>query len=461
MWHTVYTKRMVFDVTLLIDIFRAVFVDLWWFWLLVILLYVAACIWMAYIQQYYKKITNPWMMMEIKFPREITRSPRSMEQVFATVHAIRNSAADVEEKWWDGEVPLWFSFEAVSFGGEIHFYLFIPTIRRNHFEAVLYANYPDIEITHVADDYIHRMPKTAEEIYASGYRMFGNELILGKTVTKRPEVYPIRTYVDFEAPAEEKEVDPMASLLETLSRIKPQEHLWFQLLVRPKVDDEITDFHKAGQEEMNEIKERARFVRDPAGSIVLDPTGYPLLAFPSPAETEAMKAIERKVSKPAFDAVLRYIYFSPQNIFSSGFGRRSILSAMNQYASESANKFKHNVYAWTLAKLWYKPYIFPMHRAVGRRERLWEKYQTRDMYPDTITEAILTMKLFNWGFKPWSFHNLVLNTEELATIFHPPTILVLTGPLIKRVEARKVGPPAGLPIYGEEDEELPGWKEVE
>ncbi len=440
---------MVFDVTLLVTLFRAVVIDLWWFWLLVILLYVASCIWMAYIQQYYKKITNPWMMMEIKFPREITRSPRSMEQVFATVHAIKNSASDVEEKWWDGEVPLWFSFEAVSFGGEIHFYLFIPTVRRNHFEAVLYANYPDIEITHVADDYIHRLPKTAEDIYASGYRMFGNELILAKKGTTRPHVYPIRTYIDFEAPAEEKEVDPMASLLETLSRIKPQEHLWFQLLVRPKVDDEITEFYKDGEKEVEYIKGKSRSTIDPK-------TGLTIFATPSPSEVEAMKAVERKISKPAFEVVLRYIYFAPQQIFSSSFGRRSILAAMNQYASESFNKFGHNVFAWTLAKLWYPPYIFPKHRAIGRRERLWEKYRTRDMYPDTITEAVLNIKFFNWGFKPWRVHNLVLNTEELATIFHPPTILVLTGPLIKRVEARKVGPPAGLPIYGGEEEELPG-----
>ena len=440
---------MVFDVTLLVTLFRAVVVDLWWFWLLVIILYVASSIWMAYIQQYYKKITNPWMMMEIKFPREITRTPRSMEQVFATVHAIKNSASDTEEKWWDGEVPLWFSFEAVSFGGEIHFYLFIPSVRRSHFEAVLYANYPDIEITHVADDYIHRMPKTAEDIYASGYRMFGNELIFDKSGTDRPHVYPIRTYIDFEAPAEEKEVDPMASLLETLSRIKPQEHLWFQLLIKPKVDKEITNFYQDGEKEIEYIKGKSRSTIDPK-------TGQTIFAMPSPAETETMKAIERKIAKPAFDAVIRYMYFAPKEIFHSSFGRRSIFSAMNQYASQAFNKFKHNVFAWTLAKIWYWPYIFPQHRAAGRRERLWEKYRTRDMYPDTITEAILNMKLFNWGFAPWRIHNVVLNIEELATIFHPPTILVLTGPLIKRVEARKVGPPAGLPIYGEEGENLPG-----
>ncbi|MCH7883427.1 hypothetical protein IIA95_03365, partial [Patescibacteria group bacterium] len=44
---------------------------------------------------------------------------------------------------------------------------------------------------------------------------------------------------------------------------------------------------------------------------------------------------------------------------------------------------------------------------------------------------------------------------ELATIFHPPSYLVLTAPFIKRVEAKRLGPPAGLEIFGEE-EEVPG-----
>ena len=77
------------------------------------------------------------------------------------------------------------------------------------------------------------------------------------------------------------------------------------------------------------------------------------------------------------------------------------------------------------------------------------------MYQETFGMTVLDMKLFNWGWRPRRFSNMVLNTEELATIYHPPTYIVLTGPLIKRVEARKTGPPAGLPIYGEGSEDLP------
>ena len=79
------------------------------------------------------------------------------------------------------------------------------------------------------------------------------------------------------------------------------------------------------------------------------------------------------------------------------------------------------------------------------------------MYKEAFMATLFDLRLFNWGFRPKRFSDMVLNVEELATIFHPPTFIVLTGPLIKRVEARKIGPPAGLPIYGEgEGEKLPG-----
>lgn len=450
-----YTLALPYPIQFMLDWFLAS----WWLWLFLALFFFAKAVWMVYIQEYFKKKTTVWTMLEMHIPREMTQTPRAMEQVFTGIHALKNSASDYEEKYWDGEVPMWFSFEAVSFGGEVHFYLFIPQIRRKHIEAVFYAMYPDIEFTEVAEDYIQRLPATAEELYDRGYRMFGNELLL----SKKP-VYPIRTYLDFEAAAEEKEVDPVASLMETLARIDPREHLWVQILARPKVDSFIAAFRKAGEDEIDAIREVGRFVRLPSGAAAIDPeTGFPLYSIPSPGQVEQMKGIDRKTGKPAFDVLIRYIYFSPQEIFSNSFGRRSIFMVMNAYAAESFNKFGHNVFAWTLAKIWYSPYIFPRRRAAARREWLYRKYREREMYPDTLLEAPLKMKLFHWGFKPWhppvrSGYSPVLCTEELATIFHPPTAAVLAGPLIKRVDARRRGPPATLPIYGEADEKLPGME---
>ena len=45
-----------------------------------------------------------------------------------------------------------------------------------------------------------------------------------------------------------------------------------------------------------------------------------------------------------------------------------------------------------------------------------------------------------------------MNIECIATLFHIPTVIVLTAPHIKRNESKKAGPPAGIAIFGEDKE---------
>lgn len=416
----------------------------WWLWLFIILFFLARSFWTAYIQEHYIRVI-PYVLLELKIPREIRKTPRAMEQVFMAIHAIRNSATDIKERWWDGEVPYTFSCEVVSFGGEVHFYMRMPSIRRNHMEAALYANYPDIEIVE-AEDYVNnRLPATIDELEKAGYLLFGNELMLANK-----DVYPIETYVDFEAVAEEKELDPVSALLEVLARVRPQEHIWIQILVRPLVDEHITAWHKEGEKEIEEIKERSGKRR-----MYSPQFGEFIMVDRAPGDVEMMKTIDRNIAKSGFDTVIRYLYICPKEMFSMSFARRSVFMPLNQYASETYNKFRHNTAAWTLTKVWYFPFIFPGRRGRARRVSIYKKYKERAVYPFNFAAVLTRMNLFDWGWKAYRRRKMVLNTEELATIYHLPTYLVLTGPLIKRVEARKVGPPAGLPIYGEGGEDLP------
>ena len=153
--------------------------------------------------------------------------------------------------------------------------------------------------------------------------------------------------------------------------------------------------------------------------------------------------------------MIRYLWFARKEDYSASFGQRSIYSALNQYATETFNKFKHNVWVWTRVSWFYPPFFFPQKRLLGRRERILKRYRDRKIYDDTPLGKVLDIQWLNWG---GGGANIILNTEELATIFHLPTQLVLTAPLVKRVEAKKGGPPAGLAIYGGEEEVLPGVK---
>lgn len=431
-----------FDIAATLTSIQQWILQLWWLWLFIALFFLSKSLWKSYIQEHYKR-SIPWVMLELHIPRELRRSPRAMEQVFMSIHGVRNSPSNVKEEWWEGEVPMWFSCEIASFSGEIHFYMRVPAKHRNMIEAAVYAQYPDIEITEVADDYTNRLPPTILELFKSGYDLFGNELKLAKH-----DAYPIRTYIDFEDNEEDRQLDPISALLETLAKLKPGEHIWIQILIQPTGDE----WRKLGEEKVSELKEKTGRTQVETSS------GKFTWIERSPGETESMKAIERNIAKPGFHAIIRYLYLAPKSILDDGFGRRAVFSAFNQYASASLNKFAHNVKAWTRASFWYWPHFFPQRRKYARKVRIYEAYKTRKIHDETAVSKVLDMKFFHWGLGAQSQGRMILNVEELATIYHPPTMAVLTGPLIKRVEAKKTGPPAGLAIYGEGEEGLPDIK---
>ncbi len=416
--------------------------DFWPFWFFVALFFLAKSMWLAYVQEHFKR-KIPWTMFELKIPREIRKSPRAMEQIFMTMHGIRNAPSNIKEKWWEGEVTMWFSCEVASFGGELHLYLRVPEKHRNIIEAGFYAQYSDIEITEVKEDYINRLPSTIKELFAKGYDFFGNELKLAKH-----DAYPIRSFMDFEENEEDRQLDPFAVLLETLSKIKPQEYLWIQIIIQP-VDD---SWRKSGEALIKKLKAEVgrRQITTSLGEFVMIDR--------SPGEIEVMKAVDRNIAKPGFNTIIRYLYIGPKDSLDEGFGRRGVSSSFNQYASTALNKFAHNVKAWTRISFWYYPHIFPKVRKMARKIRIYGDYRIRKIQDETFIGKLAKFKFFDWGFAARREGKMVLSVEELATIFHPPSFAVLTGPLIKRVEARRVGPPAGLPIYGEEGEELPEAK---
>ncbi|MEK7507681.1 MAG: hypothetical protein AAB602_01195 [Patescibacteria group bacterium] len=187
---------------------------------------IAQSTWLFWKQEKYKEETQ-FILVELRMPREIRKSPRAMEQILSAIHALRNYAGDFSEIWIDGEVTRWYSLELVSFGGEVHFYLRMYKKQRDLIEAAFYSYYPDLEIVD-AEDYTKRLPQNVGELYQRGYDMWGAELKLIKEAA-----YPIKSYIDFEAVDEEKQYDPIALALEVLGKIKSEEIIAIQVLLEP------------------------------------------------------------------------------------------------------------------------------------------------------------------------------------------------------------------------------------
>ncbi|QQG46178.1 MAG: hypothetical protein HYY55_04460 [Candidatus Niyogibacteria bacterium] len=413
---------------------------LWWLWLFIFSVVLVKNMIRYWRTLVYRKDMR-WVLLEILIPREVRKSPKAMEQIFSQIYSLRNSAENWSEKYVEGEVTAWWSFEIASFGGEIH--LFIRTLAKykNIIESNIYSVYNDAEVVESAD-YVDRLPAKTTDIYKMGMDLFGLELALG-----REDAYPIKTYPEFENMEEERSLDPLSNLIEVLSKIKKEEQLWLQLVVRPV--DPAGDYQKKGRKLVKEMKEKtvgkAKVIGSDKDTVMISRT---------PGEIEVIETVEKNLAKAAFETVIRYIYLSPRSIFNRNLPYRGVRGAFAQYSTQNMNYFIPNIPTRTMVWWGKPPFLFPKKREEARKQRILQSYRNRALPEEMLIGKIFNSQIFYFDKKS---RISVFNTESLATLFHLPSFLVLTAPFIKRVEAKRLGPPAGLQIFGGE-EDVPGLK---
>ena len=369
-----------------------------------------------------------WIFLEVKVSRDIEKSPKSMEQIFSGLHGVITKIKFLD-KYWKGKAQEWFSFEIAGIDGAVYFFIRTPEQFRNLVEAQIHAQYPDTEISEVLD-YAGPLAKKAP---SKSYDVSGAELILDKD-----DFYPIRTYLFFEEKEEERRVDPMASFLEILSKLKSGENIFIQYLMKPTVEKE---WKEEGQEFINKLMgkktdtkenwlDRAlggvdEFVINFVKAVLI----YPIWGEKKKEESKAsvanltsgeksiIEAVENKMAKIAFKTCIRYAYIARSDVFSRA-NMAAISGAFKQFNTVNLNAFKSNSDKGTSAD---QP--FKKRREFLRKQKFIERYANR----------------------AWPKKDFVLNIEELATIYHYPILTVLT-PTMRRVEAKKAEPPVSLPI---------------
>ena len=112
-------------------------------------------------------------------------------------------------------------------------------------QSQIYAQYPDSEITEVAEDYVNLLSASLPD---DTNDLFGSEIILSKE-----DYYPIRTYPEFEekssGPDYVKRIDPLASLAEVLSSLEVGEFIGCNYLLGP-----LEKCGLKGQAEMDKLQ---------------------------------------------------------------------------------------------------------------------------------------------------------------------------------------------------------------
>lgn len=398
-----------------------VFVATWWLVIPAALFFIFAEMWLNYVRTLFIRGIS-WTLLEIRIPKEILKTPKAMEQVFAAAHSIQSFPPKFWDKYWKGKVAEWMSFEIVGYAGGVHFFIRTPSAYKNLIESAIYAQYPNAEIRE-AEDYVDIVPSILPN---ESLELFGTNLILAKE-----DGYPIKTYEHFESPVEEQRLDPIAALAEVMSKLKEGEMIWLQYLIRPIGDDwkkkaeELIDklLGKSKPKKRGFIEEIAVFIKN----LFHAPVVYP--EWPGEKAKEAkeaqlthgrqqvIKEIENKISKLGFEANIRFVYIDNRDRFSRG-NIAAVFGAFRQFNTQNLNAFRPDMDTLTAAKG-----LFKKRKEYLKKRKIFGAYKVRAM----------------------SGKASVLNTEELATLYHFPGKPV-AAPMLKPIESKKAGPPPGLPI---------------
>ena len=124
----------------------------------------------------------------------------------------------------------------------------------------------------------------------------------------------------------------------------------------------------------------------------------------------------------------------------------AVIGCFKQFSTQNLNGFKPN---GKISPSLDYAYELKDQREDYRRRRVFKDYKKRDFvqYSEVVEYlnklSFEKLPIFNWFFT--RSNPMVLNIEELATIYHFPSEPV-KAPLVPRVEAKKGEPPIGLPI---------------
>lgn len=411
-----------------------------WIPLAIVFLWGAKELWLYYIQGQWAG-TNKFIFLAIDVPKGNEQSPKAVENIF-TYLAGAHGSLNLLDIYWDGKFQLGFSLEIVSIEGYTQFIIRTPSQFRNLVESAIYSQYPDAEITEV-DDYTEGMPKRFPD---EEYDIFGADVI-----QKEHWVYPIRTYEEFEHTLGEGGVqykDPMATLMDLCSSLGKGEQLWYQIIIVPQGFDWMGEGHKEISRILGETVEPTKNIVDKIGDTIItllhdfseaiyslwgdiadsakeEKDNSMLMMNLKPREKKKVEAINKKVSKNGFAVKMRVVYIAKKEAMNKAKVVNGFFGYTKQFTDFDINNFKPDMdYTATSTS-----YFFKDSRLNKRKTNIINNYMARDAGAGRVPG--------------------IMNTEELASLWHFPIESAVKAPLIQKTPGKKADAPMTLPI-GEE-----------
>lgn len=376
-----------------------------------------------------------YVLLELKPPRTLVKTPIAMEAFLSSIHLTGGEAT-----WWarmKGGIRPFFSLEMASFEGQVHFYIWTRAELRRLVESQLYAQYPGMKVVE-APDYTRLISAHPREWSVWGCAFLHTS----------DDPLPIKTYIEYgldKVQKEPEQTDPIANLIEFMASIGKGEYLWLQLVIRAHKGEKYGTAPGKHESTRRNDEGKPYTWKDEAAALILKIraktrdsyidifTGEERPGFPNPTkgQMEKMAAIDRNVSKLAFDVGGRGIYIAkPENFHGPVIAH--LIALYKPFSTEGWNGINSG--------RWMKTFDdYPWELGVEKRKNhfrreLVESYRRRQYFYDPFYEG---------GLHPDK--TMVMSTEELATIFHIPSRSVET-PGLNRVASATGDAPVDLPI---------------
>lgn len=321
--------------------------------------------------------------------REVTEEVLSQAQVLYNVIASTATKGFKSKLYGQRHI----SFEIIANEGLIHYYAVVPMVLVDVVRQAIAAAYPSARLEEVSE----------RNIFSQVGKMSGT--IGGEFTLKKDYVYPIATY-------QESKRDASRALLNALSAAKREDGVAIQVLIRPAKEgwaknsisaaERITKDKgqkKGGLGGMVAPKQLMEALWKPPATEEVKPEDKQLTSL----EQSTVDAIQEKTRYPGYEVLVRVLVSSNTAAHSQAL-LKNIVAAFSLFDSPTFNGFKFTI--------------------------------TRNV------EELVTAYIFR--FFPQTLTRNILNSVELATLFHLPNQKSIPSSQVQRQMSKQVDGPTEI-----------------
>ena len=325
------------------------------------------------------------VFLKIQIPDDNEVEPAAAEQMYTSLYGIKRNTGFLSSFKEQDHI----SFEIVGQNDAIDFYAVCPKHLQNLVEKQINAVFADAEISQVEPWNIWKN---------------GGDVQFASLILRKENYLPLNTYDDLKN-------DTMSGITSAMSKLHPNEAVACQMIIRPAGDN----WQKSGK---SFIK---KYI---AGKSKTDKEGRPKGPGMNKMDEEYLEKVNNKISKLGFETVIRLVSVAPDEA-SAKVNLTNLERAYGQFDLPTHNTFKKGNTR------------YPKYFVLGFIAR---------MFP-LVESVILPFEIPHLVKKEWVRNWSILNTQELASLWHMPNKNVRT-PRLNWLRSKGSAAPIELPTSG-------------